>query len=199
MYLITPFAEVVSQFSCSWFKSVRIVVDTFEAKWKAVRYIFAAVFRVVTCDTGVYLLVLYRDQQILYRLQALIWCPETRAARLKFQRWTLCLGRSCSPRRGKSSKSRGRVTTSCQYRQWILTMKMVSGSLTLTAVPRGDPWKCWRIQVPFCSSLTPIILASFLDPVLPKRFSVRCYASFPNLHKYLYYIRYFLDWSFSNV
>ena len=36
-------------------------------------------------DTGVYLLVLYTDQQILYRPQDLIWCPETRAAWLKFQ------------------------------------------------------------------------------------------------------------------
>ena len=65
-------------------------------------------------DTGMYLLVLYRDQQILYRPQALIWCPETRAARLKFQ---LCLGGSCWPRRRKSSKSRGRAITSCQYRR----------------------------------------------------------------------------------
>ena len=36
-------------------------------------------------DTDVYLFVLYRDQQILYRPQDLIWCPETRAACLTFQ------------------------------------------------------------------------------------------------------------------
>ena len=36
-------------------------------------------------DTDVYLLVLYRDEQILYRPQDLIWCPEARAANRKFQ------------------------------------------------------------------------------------------------------------------
>ena len=37
----------------------------------------------------------------------------------------------------------------CQYRKWTLAMKMVSGPLTSTIVPRDDSWKCWRMQVPF--------------------------------------------------
>ena len=41
LFLITLSAEVVSQFSSSWFKSFRIGADTFEAKCKSVRNIFA--------------------------------------------------------------------------------------------------------------------------------------------------------------
>ena len=59
----------------------------FEAKCKAVRnFLKCFGWQLWVRDTGMYLLVLYGDKQILYRPQALILCTETRAGRSKFQR-----------------------------------------------------------------------------------------------------------------
>ena len=105
LFLITPFADVVSQFSCS----IQKCPNRSRYVWGEVqdcKKYFCSSVSIVSLwvgDTCVYLLVLYTDQQILCSpkyLIYLIWCPETC---LKFQPWTLCSGGSCWPRRGKLS------------------------------------------------------------------------------------------------